>query len=142
FDRLFTDHRFHGRMEDILRVAGRHLIVRSDEEGVDRGSESAAPGLLLQAFAAARNEDDVRLMLRERMKERHDQLIGVVDAAKAGGGIDPGIDTQAIVTFCYALGLGFLLLEVLDLNMPDQQSWDGLVDRLLDATAGSGQSGT
>ena len=28
FDRLFTDHRFAGRMEDILRIAGQHLIVR------------------------------------------------------------------------------------------------------------------
>lgn len=140
FDRLFTDHRFHGRMEDILRVAGRHLIVRPDED-VDRGAEGAAPGLLLQAFAAARNEDDVRQMLRERMSERHDQLIGVVDAAKAGGGIDPEIDTQALVTFCYALGLGFLLLEVLDLDLPDQASWEGLLDRLLDATATRDGSG-
>lgn len=131
FDRLFTDHRFHGRMEDILRVAGRHLILRDGEER----SEEAAPGLLLQAFAAARNESDVRDMLRERMSERHDLLIRIVDAAKDGGGIDPTIDTQALVTFCYALGLGFLLLEVLDLTVPGQDAWDGLLDRLLDATS-------
>lgn len=132
FDRLFTDHRFHGRMEDILRVAGRHLILR---EQADSDSEEWIPGLLLQAFASARNEPDVQAMLRERMSERHDLLAHVVDAAKAGGGIDPSIDTAAIVTFCHALGLGFLLLEVLDLPVPEQKAWDGLVDRLLDATS-------
>lgn len=132
FDRLFTDHRFHGRMEDILRVAGRHLIARDPAPG---GDDAVAPGLLLQAFAAARNEDDVRAMLSERMRERHDLLVRVVDAAKAEGGIDPAIDTQALVTFCYALGLGFLLLEVLDLTLPGASAWEDLLDRLLDATA-------
>lgn len=130
FDRLFTDHRFQGRMEDILRVAGRHLIHRDGNPVV----EDPAPGLLLQAFAAALNETAVRDMLRDRMSERHELLQRIVDAAKDEGGIDPTIDTQALVTFCYALGMGFLLLEVLDLEVPDQLAWDDLLDRLLDAT--------
>lgn len=131
FDRLFSDHRFDGRMEDILRIAGSQLIVRDDTEDP---MQASAPGLLLQAFAAARNEPDVKTMLRDRMVERHERLVQVVDAAKSGGGIDPDIDTTALVTFCYSLGLGFLLLEVVDLPMPERVGWDRLVERLLDAT--------
>src|SRR3954454_15019627 len=29
FDSLFSDHRFEGRMEDILRIAGSHLVERN-----------------------------------------------------------------------------------------------------------------
>lgn len=131
FDRLFTDHRFEGRMEDILRIAGSHLIAR--EEAPDLIQESA-PGLLLQAFASARQEADVADLLHALMLERYQRLEQVVEAAKTSGGIDPAIDTTALVTFCYALGMGFLLLEVVDLPVPDQRSWDDLIGLLLEAT--------
>lgn len=131
FDRLFTDHRFDGRMEDILRIAGRHLIDR--EDGAERPGTGG--GLLLESFAAARHEPDVAGFLRSHLLERNERLENVVRAAKATGGIDPDIDTTALVTFCYALGLGFLLLEVVDLPTPDRASWEALIERLLDATA-------
>ena len=40
-----------------------------------------------------------------------------------------------LLIFFLILGLGFLLLEVVDLPMPDRPSWETLVGRLLDATA-------
>lgn len=131
FDRLFTDHRFEGRMEDILRIAGSHLIDR--EESSDP-IQASAPGLLLQAFASARQEVDVAILLHERMLERFQRLEQVVEAAKATGGIDPAIDTTSLVTFCYALGMGFLLLEVVDLPLPEKGSWEDLIGLLLEAT--------
>ena len=134
FDRLFTDHRFAGRMEDILRIAGQHLIDR--DENAD--SPSPGGGLLLESFAAARHEADVSRLLRTHLLERHSRLRQIVDAAKSTGGIDPAIDTTALVTFCYALGLGFLLLEVVDLEMPERPSWEALIERLLAATAAPG----
>ena len=132
FDELFTDHRFSGRMEDILRIAGSHLIDRQPdaERRVAHG-----PGLLLESFTAARHEADVADLLRTRMADRHERLAQIVDAAKAEGGIDDDVDTTALVTFCHALGLGFLLLEVVDMPMPDRQSWEQLIGRLLEATA-------
>lgn len=130
FDRLFTDHRFEGRMEDILRIAGSQLIDR--EESPD---PIQASGLLLQAFASARQEADVAELLHARMLERFQRLEQVVEAAKATGGIDPTIDTTSLVTFCYALGMGFLLLEVVDLPVPEKASWEGLIGLLLEATA-------
>ena len=132
FDELFTDHRFNGRMEDILRIAGSHLIDRGTEE--ERRQEHG-PGLLLESFTAARHEAVVASLLRERMGDRHERLAQVIEAAKAEGGIDGEVDTTALVTFCHALGLGFLLLEVVDLPLPARPAWERLISRLLAAIA-------
>jgi AcrR family transcriptional regulator len=129
FDALFSDHRFEGRMEDILRIAGSHLVERSHE-----GARSHAPGMLLESFTAARHEPDVVALLRDRMQVRHQRLAEIVESAKASGGIDRDVDTEALVTFCHAVGLGFLLLEVIDLPMPDAGAWEQLINRLLAAT--------
>lgn len=126
FEALFTDHRFEGRMEDILRIAGSHLVDRADTSG-------PGSGLLLESFTAARHEADVARLLRDRMEDRHERLARIVDAAKATGGIDADLDTTAMVTFCHAVGLGFLLLEVVDLPLPDTGSWEALIARLLAA---------
>lgn len=129
FDSLFADHRFEGRMEDILRIAGSHLVERNEQS-----EQSPAPGLLLESFTAARHEPDVATMLRSRMESRHQRLAEIVEAAKANGGIDHDVDTEALVTFCHAVGLGFLLLEVLDRPLPDPAAWEQLITRLLAAT--------
>jgi AcrR family transcriptional regulator len=128
FDALFSDHRFEGRMEDILRIAGAHLVERRHPEGEDH-----EPGLLLESFVAARHEPAVRAFLQDRMVDRRDRLAEIVAAAKATGGIDSEVDTDAIVTFCHAVGLGFLLLEVLDPPMPEAGRWEDLIGRLLAA---------
>lgn len=130
FEALFTDHRFEGRMEDILRIAGSHLV--------DRADAGPGSGLLLESFTAARHEPDVAGLLRDRMEERHERLARIVDAAKATGGIDADLDTTAMVTFCHAVGLGFLLLEVVDLPLPDTRSWEALIARLLAAVGDPG----
>lgn len=122
-DALFSDHRFEGRMEDILRVAGSHLV--------DDHNDGGASGLLLEAFAAARHEPDVSVLLTDQLNARRDRLAQVVESAKAGGGIEPDLDTDSLVTFCHAVGLGFLLLEVLDTPMPDSERWQELIARLV-----------
>jgi TetR/AcrR family transcriptional repressor of uid operon len=133
FDALFSDHRFEGRMEDLLHIAGSHLVERAKDR-VDVG----APGLLLESFTAARHEPDVAATLRSRMAFRHDRLAEIVESAKASGGIDLEVDTEALVTFCHAVGLGFLLLEVLDRPLPDAGAWEQLIVRLLAATGNPG----
>lgn len=139
FDELFTDHRFAGRMEDILRIAGSNLI---DRRPVKDRIAAHGPGLLLESFTAARHEADVATLLSGRMSERHDRLAQVVEAAKAEGGIDPQIDTTSLVLFCHALGLGFLLLDVVDLPIPERHAWEELIGRLLAATAETGDGRT
>jgi TetR/AcrR family transcriptional repressor of uid operon len=124
FDALFADHRFQGRMEDILLIAGSHLVDRTD---------SPTPGMLLESFAAARHEPAVADLLRRGMGERRRRLAEIIEAAKAGGGIDEALDTAALVTFCHAVGLGFLLLEVLDAPLPAGDDWEALIERLVSA---------
>ncbi len=131
FEALFTDHRFEGRMEDILRIAGSHLVDR-DRHGAGR-ADGRGPGLLLESFTAARREADVNALLAERLGDRHQRLARIVDAAKASGGISDDVDTDSLVTFCHAVGLGFLLLEVVDLPMPESGAWRDLIARLLAA---------
>jgi AcrR family transcriptional regulator len=131
FDSLFSDHRFEGRMEDILRIAGSHLVERNQSP---TQRELFAPGMLLESFVAARHEPTVLAFLQARMNDRRDRLAEIVQGAKATGGIDAEVDTDSLVTFCHAVGLGFLLLEVLDTQLPDAEAWEQLIGRLLAAT--------
>lgn len=131
FDSLFADHRFQGRMEDILLIAGSHLVDRAGPEP----SDEATPGMLLESFAAARHEPEVAEIIRSGMTERRQRLTEIVEAAKDQGGIDPALDTDALVTFCHAVGLGFLLLEVADNPMPAVDDWEALIGRLVAAVA-------
>ncbi len=131
FDTFFADHRFQGRMEDILLIAGSHLV----EQAASHEANAATPGMLLESFAAARHEPEVAAIVRSRMAERRGRLAEIVDAAKEQGGIDPSLDTEAVVTFCHAVGLGFLLLEVTDLPLPAVDDWEALIGRLVGAAA-------
>lgn len=131
FDSLFSDHRFEGRMEDILRIAGSHLVERNQSP---TQRELFAPGMLLESFVAARHEPTVLAFLQARMIDRRNRLSEIVEAAKASGGIDAEVDTDSLVTFCHAVGLGFLLLEVLEAPLPEAGAWEQLIGRLLAAT--------
>jgi AcrR family transcriptional regulator len=129
-DSLFADHRFEGRMEDILRIAGSHLVQRSEAA---TPTEAHAPGMLVESFAAARHDAGVLELLRDRLDDRRGRFTQIIEAAKAGGGIDTEVDTDSLVTFCHAVGLGFLLLEVIDAPMPEASRWEELIARLLAA---------
>lgn len=126
FDELFADHRFEGRMEDILTVAGSQLVKRDPDP---------TQALLLEAFVAARRDPQVADLLRGRILDRRASLTNIIEAAKASGGIDDGLDTDALVTFCHAVGFGFLLFEALDLALPAPGSWEQLIARLVAATS-------
>ena len=54
-DQLFNEHRFEGKVTDILTTVGSHLVT--DE----MGPESA---LLLEAFVAARRDPEVRRLMQ------------------------------------------------------------------------------
>ncbi len=127
-DELFTQHRFAGHMEDIIAVAGAHLVKRERAEG---------KALLLGAFVAARRDPQVADLLRHRMEDRRARLTEVVEAAKASGGIDPEVDTEALVAFCHAVGFGFVMYEAVDLAVPDPAPWEELICRLVAAVGPS-----
>jgi AcrR family transcriptional regulator len=123
-DQLFNEHRFEGKVTDILTTVGSHLVT--DE----MGPESA---LLLEAFVAARRDPEVRRLMQGLLDLRGDRLADLVLEAKATGAIDPDLDTEAVVRFCHAVGFGFLLFRAVDLDLPAAGPWEDLIARLVDA---------
>ena len=123
-DVLFNEHRFEGKVTDILTTVGAHLVT----DGVHQNG-----ALLLEAFVAARRDPDVRRMMQEALDLRGDRLADLVAEAQATGAIDPALDAEAVVRFCHAVGFGFLLFRAVELDLPDAGPWEDLIARLVDA---------
>jgi len=121
---LFNEHRFEGKVTDILTTVGAHLVT--DE----MGNESA---LLLEAFVAARRDPEVRHLLQRALEWRGDRLADLVAEAQATGAIDPALDAEAVVRFCHAVGFGFLLLRAAAIDLPAEGPWQDLIARLVDS---------
>lgn len=128
-DELFNQHRFEGHASDIVLVAGSHLVDRRDAE-VQRGD-----ALLLEAFVASRRDPEILEAVRALLTDRADRLGEVLETAKADGSLDPTLDTASLVTFCHAVGLGFLVFDALGVDVPDSQPWEQLITRLVAAVA-------
>lgn len=130
FDQLFADHAFEGRAQDILRTVGSHLVTREP---------SPVQGVLLEAFVAARRDPEVREVLWRQFADRRARLAGLIDLGKQAGRIDADLDTEAVVHFAHAVGLGFLLYEAVGAPQPPAADWEGVVARVvaaLDPTPG------
>jgi AcrR family transcriptional regulator len=123
-DTLFNEHRFEGKVTDILTTVGSHLVT--DQMGPDSA-------LLLEAFVAARRDPEVRRLMQEALDLRGDRLADLVTEAQATGAIDPALDREAVVRFCHAVGFGFLLFRAVDLKLPDAGPWEDLIARLVEA---------
>ena len=123
-DQLFNEHRFEGKVTDILTTVGSHLVT--DELGPNSA-------LLLEAFVASRRDPEMRRRMRESLDLRSDRLADLVTEAQATGAIDPSLDKEAVVRFCHAVGLGFLLFRAVELDLPDPGPWEQLIARLVDA---------
>jgi AcrR family transcriptional regulator len=131
-DELFNQHRFEGHVSDVIRVAGSHLVERRDDDA--RTGET----LLLEAFVAARRDPEIRVGVKAILEERAARLAEIIEAAKADGSVDAAVDTDAAVRFCHAVGLGFLIYDALDLDLPQAGPWEDLITRLVVALAASG----
>ena len=123
-DQLFNEHRFEGKVTDILTTVGSHLVTDQ------MGPESA---LLLEAFVAARRDPEVRRLMQELLDLRGDRLADLVAEAQATGAIDPALDAEAVVRFCHAVGFGFLLFRAVEIDLPAAGPWEDLIARLVDA---------
>jgi AcrR family transcriptional regulator len=129
FDQLFAENRFEGKATDIITTVGSHLVT----EDFDNGQ-----ALLLEAFVAARRDPEVAVMLRRAVEHVADEMTELIEEAKRTGAIDASIDTLAVVRFCHAVGLGFLLFGAIDLPRPEAGPWEDLIGLLIRAVeAGS-----
>jgi AcrR family transcriptional regulator len=123
-DTLFNEHRFEGKVTDILTTVGSHLVSEVDDEN---------GALLLEAFVAARRDPEVRRLMQDQLDLRRDRLADLVAEAQSTGAIDPALDAEAVVRFCHAVGFGFLLFRAVDLTLPQARPWEDLIARLVDA---------
>jgi len=128
FDELFSSHTFDGRVTDILTTVGAHLVTRSGR--TDRTTEQA---LLLEAFVAARRDPEVKRLVAEIVETRASRMAELVTEAKASGLVADELDDLAVVRFCHAVGLGFLLIDAVDLPLPDAGPWESLIARMVAA---------
>ena len=114
------------RATDILATVGSHLVEPTDDGG---------QALLLEAFVAARRDPELAAMLRQRVGDQDRRLGKLIDEAKTDGTVDPALDTDAIVTLCHSIALGFLLFRSIDRELPTPDAWRAVIDRLVVAAA-------
>lgn len=117
---------------DLLQTVGVALL----------DDQSPASALLLEAFMAARREEDIADRLRPRLADERARLAKLVDADKDGGIIHHDLDTNAVVTFCQSVALGMRMLSVIDVEMPDPQAWQHVITVLLRSLAPDGPVAT
>lgn len=124
FDELFSSPQFADRVTDILTTLGGHLVRRR---------ATTRQALLLEAFVAARRDPEVKRLVAEIVEDRAARMTALVAEAKARGLVDGGLDDLAVVRFCHAVGLGFLLFDAVDLTLPDAEPWEALIARMVAA---------
>jgi AcrR family transcriptional regulator len=123
-EELFASHRFDGRITDILRTVGSHLVTR------EATTEQA---LLLEAFVAARRDPEVKKLVADIVLTRSRRLAALVEEAKATDLVSSDLDDLAVVCFAHALGLGFLLFDAVDYPLPAAEPWSVLIGRMIGA---------
>jgi TetR/AcrR family transcriptional repressor of uid operon len=128
-DELFASHAFDGRITDILRTVGSHLVRREP---------TTEQALLLEAFVASRRDPEVKRVVAEIVQTRSRRLAALVEEAKATGLVSGDLDDLAVVCFAHALGLGFLLFDAVDYPLPGAEPWSVLIGRMV-AALGDGE---
>lgn len=121
-DELFSSHEFDGRVTDILKTVGAHLVTRRS---------TTEQALLLEAFVAARRDPGVKRHLAEIVEDSATRLADLVADAKASGLVTDDLDDLAVARFCHAVGLGFLLIDAVDLALPAPEPWEALIARVV-----------
>lgn len=124
-------------LDGLLHDTGRRGARAVLEQLGDRLPEprASSPALLLDAIAAARRDDELAALLRERLGKREATLAEVVAQAKRDGSIDDAVSTDAFTRFCTMLATGAVVLRSLGIEQPDPDDWHALVARLLDVLA-------
>jgi AcrR family transcriptional regulator len=97
----------------------------------------STPSLLVDAIAAARRDESLAALLRERLGRRESTLADVVGRAQHDGTITESISTAAFAHFCTMLATGAIVFRSLGIDQPDPDEWHALIARLLDSIASS-----
>jgi AcrR family transcriptional regulator len=93
------------------------------------------PALLLDAIVAARRDPELATLLRVRVAAREALLEELFQRAIDDGAIDSDIEPATLARYCTTVAMGALVFRTLDLSPPDQDDWQALIHRLVDALA-------
>lgn len=108
---------------DILGALGSELVVRSP----------SADALIAEALVIARRDPEFHAMLTRRIAEQETRLAALIDDGKAAGILDPTLSTEAIVTLCHAISLGFAMFGSINRQLPAADGWNAVIQRLITA---------
>lgn len=108
---------------DILSALGAELVVRSP----------MADALLAEAMVIARRDPEFHVLLHRRVAEQEARLASVIDRGKEEGLLDPALPTNAIVTLCHAITIGFAMFGSFDRDLPSAADWNAVIERLVTA---------
>lgn len=116
------------QVADLIKLAaGLHTQPLSDAEAVR-----------LEAYNAARREEDVSAALISAQDHWRHAIQPLVDAALTDGTVADGVDPEAVVFFIRTVHLGLLLQRGAGIDPPDEAGWDDLVNRIV-ASFGDGK---
>lgn len=123
-DELFAVDAGKDSASELIREAGEQLICRRPDP---------KQGLLLEAFVAARRDPEVAALMRDHLLQLRKLFARLIDFGQRREDIDPELDSRALVHFCQAVALGFLLYETVDVPQPPGDAWGELIGRLVAA---------
>jgi AcrR family transcriptional regulator len=125
-------------LDDLLRPA-RTAPLTAGELLAELGShllDEPRPGdrqgnLLIEAFVAARRDEDLSGLVRRLIDERTTGIGTIVERAKQEGSVSDDVDTDALTRFALVLALGSLLYTSIGIDRPDQDDWASLIRRIV-----------
>lgn len=106
----------------ILELLGRTLAL--DTADRDRS-------LTAEAWAAARRDPEVGLLVRNLHARAEAAVVDVVEQAKSDGDLEADIDPAAVARFGTALSIGYHVLHSAGVADPDSEAWVRLMTRIV-----------
>jgi AcrR family transcriptional regulator len=122
-DHLLRSGATHLSAGDLLAELGTHLLDDHDAE--------PQHGLLIEAFVAARREDDLAALVRSLIAERLRAIGAIVELAKREGSVADDVSGDALSRFGIVLALGSLLYTSIGIDRPDAGEWSALIHRIV-----------
>lgn len=89
--------------------------------------------LLLDLVVAAGRDPEIAEVVARSLADREATIAAVTRLGQRTGELDPGLDVDALTRFTLMLGLGALVLAVVDLEPVSASAWASVIDRMLDA---------
>ena len=89
--------------------------------------------LLLELVVASGRDPEVAGIVTRGLSEREATIAEIAGLAQRTGELDAALDVDALARFVLVLGVGALVLAVVDLDPVDPAAWRTVLDRMLDA---------